>query len=80
MKDNHYKNMHHHHYNQKDMYFLGRGLDYAVALEGSLKTKRNILYPFSEAYAGGELKHGPIALIEKGTPVITLIDPRIFKG
>lgn len=46
------------------MYFLGRGLDYGVAMEGSLKLKE-ITYIHSEAYAGGELKHGPIALIEK---------------
>lgn len=55
----------------KDMYFLGRGLDYAVAMEGSLKLKE-ISYIHSEAYAGGELKHGPIALIEEGTKVIAL--------
>ena len=55
----------------KDMFFLGRGLDYAVAMEGSLKLKE-ISYIHSEAYAGGELKHGPIALIEKGTIVIAL--------
>lgn len=48
---------------------MGRGLDYAVALEGSLKLKE-ISYIHSEAYAGGELKHGPIALIEDGTVVI----------
>lgn len=57
-------------YMHKDMFFLGRGLDYAVAMEGSLKLKE-ISYIHSEAYAGGELKHGPIALIEKGTVVIT---------
>lgn len=57
--------------NDKDMYFLGRGLDFAVAMEGSLKLKE-ISYIHSEAYAGGELKHGPIALIEKGTKVIAL--------
>lgn len=56
-------------YMHKDMFFLGRGLDYAVAMEGSLKLKE-ISYIHSEAYAGGELKHGPIALIEKGTIVI----------
>jgi glucosamine--fructose-6-phosphate aminotransferase (isomerizing) len=56
-------------YIHKDMFFLGRGLDYAVAMEGSLKVKE-ISYIHSEAYAGGELKHGPIALIEKGTVVI----------
>ncbi|WP_454052670.1 glutamine--fructose-6-phosphate transaminase (isomerizing) [Clostridium sp. Marseille-Q7071] len=56
---------------QKDMFFLGRGLDYAVAMEGSLKLKE-ISYIHSEAYAAGELKHGPIALIENGTIVIAL--------
>lgn len=59
-------------YMDKDLFFLGRGLDYAVALEGSLKLKE-ISYIHSEAYAGGELKHGPIALIEKGTHVIALL-------
>lgn len=58
-------------YMHKDMFFLGRGVDYAVAMEGSLKLKE-ISYIHSEAYAGGELKHGPIALIENGTAVITL--------
>ena len=51
---------------QKDLFFLGRGIDYSLALEGSLKLKE-ITYIHSEAYAGGELKHGPIALIEEGT-------------
>lgn len=55
----------------QDMYFLGRGLDYAVAMEGSLKLKE-ISYIHSEAYAAGELKHGPIALIEDNTTVIAL--------
>lgn len=59
-------------YMDKDVFFLGRGLDYAIALEGSLKLKE-ISYIHSEAYAGGELKHGPIALIEKGTVVIALL-------
>ncbi|MGM9975097.1 MAG: glutamine--fructose-6-phosphate transaminase (isomerizing) [Clostridiaceae bacterium] len=59
-------------YTEKDMFFLGRGMDYAVSLEGSLKLKE-ISYIHSEAYAGGELKHGPIALIEKGTVVIALV-------
>ncbi|MDP4177256.1 MAG: glutamine--fructose-6-phosphate transaminase (isomerizing) [Bacillota bacterium] len=58
-------------YMYKDMFYLGRGLDYAVAMEGSLKLKE-ISYIHSEAYAAGELKHGPIALIEKGTIVIAL--------
>ncbi|MBQ6819878.1 MAG: glutamine--fructose-6-phosphate transaminase (isomerizing) [Clostridium sp.] len=59
-------------YMDKDVFFLGRGLDYAVALEGSLKLKE-ISYIHSEAYAGGELKHGTIALVEEGTPIIALI-------
>lgn len=58
-------------YKNEDMFFLGRGLDYAVAMEGSLKLKE-ISYIHSEAYAAGELKHGPIALIEDGTIMITL--------
>ncbi|MCT8976440.1 glutamine--fructose-6-phosphate transaminase (isomerizing) [Clostridium sp. CX1] len=58
-------------YMHKDMFFLGRGLDYAVAMEGSLKLKE-ISYIHSEAYAGGELKHGTIALIEPGTIVVAL--------
>ena len=59
-------------YNKKDIFFIGRGTDYAVALEGSLKLKE-ISYIHSEAYASGELKHGPIALIEKNVPVIGII-------
>ncbi len=62
-------------YMHRDMFFLGRGLDYAVAMEGSLKLKE-ISYIHSEAYAGGELKHGPIALIENGTVVISLLTQR----
>lgn len=58
-------------YMHRDMFFLGRGLDFAVAMEGSLKLKE-ISYIHSDAYAAGELKHGPIALIEKGTIVIAL--------
>lgn len=54
------------------MFFLGRGNDYNVALEGSLKLKE-ISYIHSEAYAAGELKHGPIALIENGITVIGII-------
>lgn len=55
----------------RDIYYLGRGLDFAVALEGALKLKE-ISYIHAEAYAAGELKHGPIALIDKGIPVIAL--------
>jgi len=57
------------HYNAKSIFFIGRGLDYALSMEGSLKLKE-ISYIHSEAYAGGELKHGTIALIEDGTLVV----------
>ncbi len=56
-------------YSQKDMFFIGRNTDYAVSMEASLKLKE-ISYIHSEAYAAGELKHGPIALIENGTTVV----------
>ncbi len=58
-------------YNCHSIFFIGRNLDYAVALEGSLKLKE-ISYIHSEAYAAGELKHGTISLIEDGTLVIAL--------
>ena len=58
--------------NSKDVFFLGRGIDYAVAQEGALKLKE-ISYIHAESYASGELKHGPIALIEKGVPVIAVV-------
>ncbi|MBR6243172.1 MAG: glutamine--fructose-6-phosphate transaminase (isomerizing) [Ruminococcus sp.] len=58
--------------NIHDAFFIGRGIDYAVSLEGSLKMKE-ISYIHSEAYAAGELKHGPISLIEDGTLVISVI-------
>lgn len=56
----------------RNAFFLGRGLDSYVGLEGALKLKE-ISYIQAEGYPGGELKHGPIALIEDGTPVITLV-------
>ncbi|MFS8512893.1 MAG: glutamine--fructose-6-phosphate transaminase (isomerizing) [Planifilum fulgidum] len=56
---------------KEDLFYIGRGLDYAVALEGSLKLKE-ITYIHSEAYTAGELKHGTLALIEEGVPVIAL--------
>ena len=56
----------------KDVFFIGRGIDYAVSLEGSLKLKE-ISYIHSEAYAAGELKHGTISLIEDGTLVIGVL-------
>ena len=61
------------------MFFLGRGVDYTVALEGSLKLKE-ISYIHSEAYASGELKHGPIALIENDITVISMLtDPDLIE-
>lgn len=60
-------------------FFIGRGLDYAVAMEGSLKLKE-ISYIHAEAYAAGELKHGTLALIEEGVPVIALAtQPDLFE-
>lgn len=59
-------------YQEKDVFFLGRGIDYNTALESSLKLKE-ISYIHSEAYAAGELKHGPIALIENGITVVSVI-------
>ncbi|MBO5348258.1 MAG: glutamine--fructose-6-phosphate transaminase (isomerizing) [Clostridia bacterium] len=59
-------------FDEKDVFFIGRGSDYNVALEGSLKLKE-ISYIHSEAYASGELKHGPIALIENGITVISIL-------
>ena len=58
--------------NEKDVFFLGRGLDYNTATEGSLKLKE-ISYIHSEAFFSGELKHGPIALIENNTPVVSIL-------
>lgn len=58
--------------NAKDIFFLGRGIDYAISMEGSLKMKE-ISYIHSEAYAAGELKHGTISLIEDGTLVVGIL-------
>ena len=58
--------------NISDSFFIGRGIDYAIGMEGSLKLKE-ISYIHSEAYAAGELKHGPISLIEDGTIVISVV-------
>ena len=60
------------HANARDIFFIGRGLDYAICLEGSLKMKE-ISYIHSEAYAAGELKHGTISLVENGTLVIGVL-------
>lgn len=59
-------------YTEHDMFYIGRGNDYAVAQEGSLKLKE-ISYIHSESYASGELKHGTIALIENGVTVVSII-------
>ena len=66
-------------YQEKDIFFLGRGIDETVAKEGSLKLKE-ISYIHSESYASGELKHGPIALIENGITVISILtDPNLVE-
>lgn len=66
-------------YKERDMFFLGRGIDYAVSLEGSLKLKE-ISYIHSEGYASGELKHGPIALIDTGVTVVaTMTDEALVE-
>ena len=64
-------------YLKKDIFFLGRNIDYVTALEGSLKLKE-ITYLHSEAFPAGELKHGPISLIEEKTPVIAIITKKEF--
>lgn len=64
-------------YKEKDVFFIGRGIDYTVAMEGSLKLKE-ISYIHSEAYPSGELKHGPIALIENGITVISVLTNRFL--
>ena len=63
------------HANARDIFFIGRGLDYAICLEGSLKMKE-ISYIHSEAYAAGELKHGTISLVEKGTLIVGALTQR----
>lgn len=66
-------------YNKNDIFFIGRNVDYALAMEGSLKLKE-ISYLHAESYAAGELKHGTISLIEKGTPVIAIVtDDKIYE-
>ncbi len=64
-------------FNAKDVFFIGRNLDYAMSLEGSLKLKE-ISYIHSEAYAAGELKHGTISLIEEGTLVVALATQQVL--
>lgn len=66
-------------YNKNDIFFIGRNVDYALAMEGSLKLKE-ISYLHAESYAAGELKHGTISLIEEGTPVIAIVtDDKIYE-
>ena len=57
--------------NSRDVFYIGRGIDFALVLEGALKLKE-ISYVHAEAYAAGEMKHGAIALIEEGTPVVAI--------
>ena len=66
-------------YRESDIYFLGRGLDYNAALEASLKLKE-ISYIHSDTYASGEIKHGPIALIDDGTVTIAIITDKHISG
>ena len=68
----HYKEIAEKIYNHDSIFFIGRDIDYALSMEGSLKLKE-ISYINSQAYAAGELKHGTISLIEEGTPVIALV-------
>lgn len=64
-------------YEKNDIFFIGRKVDYSLCMEGSLKLKE-ISYIHSEAYAAGELKHGTISLIEKDTPVFTIITDNVI--
>lgn len=70
--NNDYKNIAEAVYKNDNIFFIGRGIDYALSMEGSLKLKE-ISYINSQAYAAGELKHGTISLIEEGTPVIGIL-------
>ena len=58
----------------RDFFFIGRGYSYPIALEGALKLKE-ITYIHGEGYAAGELKHGPLALIDEGIPVVVILPP-----
>jgi glucosamine--fructose-6-phosphate aminotransferase (isomerizing) len=64
------------HEQAKGFFFLGRGINYPVALEGALKLKE-ISYVHAEGYAAGEMKHGPIALIEPGMPIVVVNSPGV---
>lgn len=66
-------------YKKHDLFYIGRGIDYAMSMEGSLKLKE-ISYMHSESYAAGELKHGTISLVENGTPVIAIAtDEKLYE-
>lgn len=78
LKDETYKQIAHKIYKRNDIFFIGRGIDYASIMEGSLKLKE-ISYIHSEAYPAGELKHGTISLVEDGTPVISVITNNYIK-
>ena len=69
--DEHVQQIAHKYFRATDFLFLGRGIMFPIALEGALKLKE-ISYIHAEGYAAGEMKHGPIALIEKGLPVVVV--------
>ena len=73
-KPNAYKGLSKNFRHVEDMFFIGRGYSYSIALEGALKLKE-ISYIHAESYAGGELKHGPIALIDDNVPVVVVAPP-----
>jgi len=71
-KDSHIRTIAHQYMNYRDFLYLGRGINYPIALEGALKLKE-ISYIHAEGYPAGEMKHGPIALIDEDMPVVVLI-------
>ena len=73
-----YKNLAKEIYKNEDVFFIGRGIDYSMSMEGSLKIKE-ISYIHSETFQAGELKHGTISLIDEGTPVIAIITDKNLK-
>ena len=74
LKDAEYEQIAHELIHARDVLYLGRGTSFAIALEGALKLKE-ISYIHAEGYAAGELKHGPIALIDENVPVIVVAPP-----
>ena len=73
-----YKNLAKEIYKNEDVFFIGRGIDYSMSMEGSLKMKE-ISYIHSETFQAGELKHGTISLIDEGTPVLAIITDKKLK-